>query len=98
MANKNWDDMTEEEREEYANQDYVVQTEVLVNFNIENISFQSWPDLLRVDSPLRRKGLIIALWKDGKVGEDIAVHAGCSGYAHTVHQLGQEESTVYGSL
>jgi len=82
MVKKNWDDMTEKEREDYVSQDEVprkrqeILSKDIDKYNDED--FSPWPDLVIIDTPSRRKSVIIGLWKDGKSKSEISRQVGCS--------------------
>lgn len=75
MEKKNWDDMTKEEREEYVNQDEVLQNKAeIYTDRIENISDDaSWiyPNLGNKNIT---RSIIIKLYKDGKTVKEIGYH------------------------
>ena len=78
MEKKTWNNMTEEERWEYVNQDYIKRTEKFSNpKQIANI-FDG--DICfpykRIISSLKRE--IILLYLSGKSDVDIAWHVNCS--------------------
>lgn len=82
MPSKNkpkWDDLTDYERECYANQDYVSQGEVcLPHFeNITNEDDIYWGSI-RFNTSVRLKSVIILLHKDGLDSGEIGYHVACS--------------------
>ena len=79
MIEKNWYNMTEAEREEYVNQDYVSPKEILTgNIDQFNDEHSCWPDLIVINTPSRIKSAIIGLWRDGKSKHEIAIYVECS--------------------
>ena len=84
MIKNNWYNMTETEREEYVNQDYVplrsqeVLSSYIDNFVGDESTYSAWPDPVIIDTPARRKSAIIGLWEDGKSTREISILVECS--------------------
>jgi len=78
---KTWDNMTEEEREWYINQDYVPRDKRIhligAYWAKDKDQWGNVPNFDKVTSS-QRKFLIIKLWQDGKSIRDISIHAECS--------------------
>lgn len=79
MGLKQWDEMTEEEREAYINQDYISMVEQLFDIRqMENIPDGYSYDIFSSLTSKQLKREIILLHLNGKSDVDIAWHLNCS--------------------
>ena len=77
---KHWDNMTEDERNNYINQDYVKQSELILPRGFcENREFdESWSISFEKMNSKTMKSLIIEMYNEGKNVKDIAYHLPCN--------------------